>query len=189
MGNLKENRFRLVRLYLSNKIGVIITQKELADSLEISQSYIAKLESGEKPPTYSIAAKLQEEFGIPIKWFVKGEGPAPWELDKKLQGRESKVLPFRKAPAPGPGELTYESLEVDPDIPPMPKDLSGEERKRWERNAGTLRRWAISRPREALMVPTWACGRFCREVVGFYKGGKLEDVTGILKDFIEEKKK
>ena len=79
MGDLKENRFRLVRLYLSNQIGVIITQRELAASLEISQGYISQLESGEKQPTYSLAAKLQEKYDIPIRWFIRGEGLAPWE--------------------------------------------------------------------------------------------------------------
>ena len=36
------------------------------------------------------------------------------------------------------------------------------------------------------MVPEYAFKRFFREVINLYEGGKLEDVTGLLKDFIEE---
>lgn len=181
-----ENRFIRLRGYLSGKIGRPLTGKDLAELLDVSPPAINRIETGARPPSKTVALKLYQKFGINPNWYFFNIGPAPWELDKGPQERESKVLPFRKAPVPGPGKLTYESLEVDPDIPAMPKSLSSEERKRWARNVETLRRWARSRPREALMVPSWAYGRFCREVEAAYAGGKLDDVTGELKDFIKE---
>lgn len=69
-------------------------------------------------------------------------------------------------------------------IPLPPPDLSDPERKRYERNREVLERWSLSRG--AFSVPAEVAGRYCREVVGFYDGGRMEDVGGILRDFMVE---
>ncbi len=47
-----------------------------------------------------------------------------------------------------------------------------------------LERW--SRTNRAFEVPAKVAGRYCREVVGFYDGGRVDDVGGILRDFVNE---
>jgi transcriptional regulator with XRE-family HTH domain len=69
-------------------------------------------------------------------------------------------------------------------IPSPPSDVSEPERKRYERNREVLERWSHSRG--AFHVPPEVAGRYCREVVGFYDGGRMEDVGGILRDFMLE---
>ncbi len=78
----------------------------------------------------------------------------------------------------------YESTEISLDVPPPPPGLSESERERYQRNSEALERW--SNTGAAFTVPQSIAGRYCREVVGFYDGGRLDDVSGILRDFIQE---
>lgn len=71
-------------------------------------------------------------------------------------------------------------------IPPAPNGLSDIERRRYEHNREVLERW--SETSAAFEVPPEVAGRYCREVVGFYEGGALDDVGGVLRDFIQENK-
>lgn len=70
------------------------------------------------------------------------------------------------------------------DLPPPPDDLAEEERGRYEQNLEVLKLWAATA--EAFEVPGAVAERYCREVVGFYEGGRIDDVGGILRDFIQE---
>jgi hypothetical protein len=78
----------------------------------------------------------------------------------------------------------YESTEIPLDVPPPPPGLSESERERYQRNREALERWR--KTSAAFAVPQSVTGRYCREVVGFYDGGRLDDVSGILRDFIQE---
>ncbi|HUU30116.1 MAG TPA: helix-turn-helix transcriptional regulator [archaeon] len=78
----------------------------------------------------------------------------------------------------------FESTEVSIFIPPPPADLSESERKRYEHNREVLERW--SRTQGAFQASPSAVERYCREVVGFYDGGRVDDVGGILRDFMQE---
>ena len=113
-------------------------------------------------------------------------------LEKKRSVSELKPIPFRRAPAPEPAALrktashepTFESVEVNLKISDPPPDLLPEDKERWLKNAGTLRRW--QKTNRSFYVPSWALERFCRELVHFYDGGDLSSVGGILKDFVDE---
>jgi len=85
--------------------------------------------------------------------------------------------------------LEKDGAEFVPDgvilsIPLPSPDLSEPDRKRYLRNREVLERWSLSRG--AFPVPSEVAGRYCREVVGFYDGGRMEDVGGILRDFMRE---
>ncbi len=82
------------------------------------------------------------------------------------------------------GALSYESTEISLAVPPPPPGLSESERERYQRNGEALERW--SKTSAAFSVPRSVTGRYCREVVGFYDGGRLDDIGGILRDFIQE---
>ncbi|MBW7996125.1 MAG: helix-turn-helix transcriptional regulator [Candidatus Glassbacteria bacterium] len=82
------------------------------------------------------------------------------------------------------GNNGFESTEVLLSVPPPPPQLSESERDRYLRNREALERW--SKTSVAFDVPPAVVGRYCREVVGFYDGGRLDDVGGILRDFIQE---
>lgn len=51
---------RLIRVFHD------LSQKELADKLKISKSYISELESGKKVPRLEILNKYSEFFNIPV---------------------------------------------------------------------------------------------------------------------------
>ncbi|MEA2063102.1 MAG: helix-turn-helix transcriptional regulator [Gemmatimonadota bacterium] len=83
-----------------------------------------------------------------------------------------------------PGEGTeYEDLEVRIDVPPAPEGLTGNDRKRYERNRRVLEHW--SRTPGAFEVPPEVAGLYCLKVSGFYNGGRLDDVGGLLREFLE----
>ena len=44
------------------RIGIKLTQEELASMLEMAQSYYSRIESGKINPSYSTIVKLQEIF-------------------------------------------------------------------------------------------------------------------------------
>lgn len=79
---------------------------------------------------------------------------------------------------------SYESTEISLDVPPPPPELSESERERYQRNLEALDRW--SKTNAAFAPPPSVARRYCREVVGFYDGGRLDDIGGILRDFIQE---
>ena len=81
-------------------------------------------------------------------------------------------------------EPELEVTEVRMNIPELPEGLNEDEAARWERNRGVLERWMNSEA--AIWAPQWALERFCRDVVEMYGGGRPGEVTGLLKDFMEE---
>ena len=78
----------------------------------------------------------------------------------------------------------FEPTVVRLDIPPAPAELSESERLRYDHNREVLERW--SRTQNAFEVPPEVAQRYCREVVGYYDGGRVDDVGGILRDFLQE---
>ncbi|OGG02745.1 MAG: hypothetical protein A3F83_11530 [Candidatus Glassbacteria bacterium RIFCSPLOWO2_12_FULL_58_11] len=97
---------------------------------------------------------------------------------------DEKLEPALQLQAAGSAAAGYESSEVKISVPPAPEVLSENERKRYEHNREVLERW--SRTSGAFEVPAEVAGRYCREVVGFYDGGRVDDVGGILRDFVNE---
>jgi len=95
-------------------------------------------------------------------------------LDEALTGQAGR----------SPGPARFESTRIRLEIPPAPADLSESERLRYNHNREVLERW--SRTQEAFEVPPAVAQRYCREVVGYYDGGRVDDVGGILRDFLQE---
>ena len=83
--------------------------------------------------------------------------------------------------------LTYEPTEIVLEFPEKPDSLTDEESRRWDRNELALHRW--EKTQAAFTAPTEALEKFCRQVVGLYAGGTLQDIGAILKDFMEEGEK
>jgi len=48
-----------------------ITQKLLAEYLEIDQSYVSKIESGERPLSLDMLTKISDLFGCKREYFIK----------------------------------------------------------------------------------------------------------------------
>jgi len=84
----------------------------------------------------------------------------------------------------GAGSSGLEPSEVRISVPPAPRGLTESERKRYDHNREVLERW--SQTSRAFEIPSEVAERYCREVVGFYDGGRVDDVGGILRDFLQE---
>ncbi|MBN2290172.1 MAG: helix-turn-helix transcriptional regulator [Candidatus Glassbacteria bacterium] len=81
-------------------------------------------------------------------------------------------------------QAEFVSSLVSIEVPPAPDGLTESERSRYERNREVLERWSCTS--RAFEVPSEVAGRYCREVVGFYEGGQVDDVGGVLRDFLQE---
>jgi|GEM_PF-3338979 len=100
--------------------------------------------------------------------------------------REHLEPSLRKHSAVDKG-IDYETSLVHIAVPPVPEGLTESERARYERNREVLERWSCTS--RAFEVPPEVAGRYCREVVGFYDGGRVDDVGGILREFLQETSK
>lgn len=49
------------------------SQGDIADVLGCAQSKISRIENGQQPPTLAQAVVLEGLFGIPCRWWVRGE--------------------------------------------------------------------------------------------------------------------
>lgn len=84
---------RLIRVFHDLK------QNELAERLEISQSFLSEVESGKKSPTNELVGKYSDEFDLPISsiWFfdekLKSGSSVP-ALDKAQGVIADKILDF-----------------------------------------------------------------------------------------------
>jgi len=75
------------------------------------------------------------------------------------------------------------------ELPPAPPDLDPDDKKRWESNRRALESWSSTenaRRNFPRGVPAWAARRFCEQAAGMYAGGRPEDISGILWEFIQE---
>lgn len=84
---------RLIRVFHDMK------QNELAERLEISQSFLSEIENGKKTPTNELIAKYALEFSLPISsiWFFDEKlrsGSSPKTLDKAQGVIADKILDF-----------------------------------------------------------------------------------------------
>ena len=102
-------------------------------------------------------------------------------LENLISERLDEALASQSAKA---GSSVFEPSEVRLSVPPAPEGLSASERKRYEHNREVLERW--SRSSGAFEIPSEVAERYCCEVVGFYDGGRVDDVGGILRDFLQE---
>jgi len=84
---------RLIRVFHE------LTQKELAEQLSISKSYLSEIESGKKKPTLEIINGYSEQFNIPmssIMFFSESmeDKSTAEKLRKVLSGKVLAILDF-----------------------------------------------------------------------------------------------
>ena len=66
-----------------------MNQKELAEQLQISRSYISGIESGKKKPTYDLLQRYSDIFNVPISsLFIISEF-----IEKEEQVIDFQVMP------------------------------------------------------------------------------------------------
>ena len=62
-----------------------LTKTAFADKINVSQSFVSRLASGDKIPSDRTIADICEKFDISEKWLRTGEGPMHIEIDKDEQ--------------------------------------------------------------------------------------------------------
>jgi transcriptional regulator with XRE-family HTH domain len=79
---------RLIRIFND------LTQKELAEKLDLSKSYISEIESGKKTPTLKLLSSYSELFDIPVSsiLFFSENLDSGKDIDKARQLISSKIL-------------------------------------------------------------------------------------------------
>ena len=84
---------RLMRVFYD------LTQKDLAEKLEISKSYLSEIESGKKQPTLSLLERYSEVFDIPVSsilFFSEQieENPKHEKVRKAISSKVLAILEF-----------------------------------------------------------------------------------------------
>lgn len=79
------NQLSEIRQYFENQG---ITQKTIAEQLQVSPAYVNKLFLGKKEFGKKTAEKFKDLFGLSQSWLLTGEGPmlAPTTDDSSLAG-------------------------------------------------------------------------------------------------------
>jgi hypothetical protein len=87
-------------------------------------------------------------------------------------------------------ELTYEPVQEPLRWPERPENMSDEELIRWSNNVEVIHNW------DAKQRPGWdrwnapkpeTLAKYMRTIVAFYNGGRIAEVSGLLKDIEEGK--
>ena len=99
-------------------------------------------------------------------------------LDNDLEARLEGVKESAQ------GNLEYESTETILEIPPAPDWYDQNERERYEKNKKILQKW--SETENSFHVPPAVSARYCREQVAFYDGGRLDEIGGLLRDYMQK---
>ena len=87
MTNIAE-RLKTLRLMLQ------LNQKEMAETMGFSQSYLCGIENGQKTPNADFFLALSVKFGLNISWLVNGFGP----MFSAGNGKNMKYMIREKSP-------------------------------------------------------------------------------------------
>ena len=191
-----------------------LSQAEVAELIKTDQTTVSSWERGEVSPSRENRQKLADLYGVGVEDFTSGAESAPplesfeelrrvvrQEVRDLLEAERKVILPLLKRIDRATGgkrfkkpeeEPYFESTELRLVLPDPPAGLGRDDLKRWTGNAETLKRWGETQAASRDFphgVPGWAVEKFCRQAVGFYEGGSLKDVSGVLLDFIEEGKR
>lgn len=103
---LLKDRIRHVREVLK------LTQKQFAEKLEMSQSYMSEVETGQTQPGVSLLISLNTIFKVSVDWLLTGEGSMFPPVTTHFGGR-GRMFPGGKAPPPGeePSPPTQEEID------------------------------------------------------------------------------
>jgi len=155
-----------------------LTQEEFAKIFEVSKGTISIWEKAISEPFAANLKLIANHFGISVIEITRTE------IDSKRMREIINELQIVK-------DFQFESTELNLKIPPPPDEFTGEDLQRYDKNAGLLLRWAHTDKAQKTFpngIEEYALERFCIEAAGFYSGGWIDDVSGLLKDFIEEGK-
>jgi len=76
-----------------------LSQKDLANKLDISKSYLSEIESGKKQPTLPLLDRYSQVFDVPVSsimFFSEhiGEKPGHRKLREAISSKVLKILEF-----------------------------------------------------------------------------------------------
>lgn len=76
-----------------------LSQKDLAEKLDISKSYLSEIESGKKQPTLPLLERYSQVFDVPVSsimFFSEhiGEKPSHKKLRDAISSKVLKILEF-----------------------------------------------------------------------------------------------
>jgi len=188
---IKKNIFR------TNLEGILldkgITQADLARLMNVTSQHIWPWASGKSYPNTKNLAKIASALGISVEKLTNGNkpeelSPSTENLIRKLvdeqfafKEREWEIRERELAMHLSPSRQRTEKINLE--FPSKPEGLTAEKSFLWNMNELALHRW--EKTDWAFNIPTWALEKFCLEAKGPYEDGKLQEVTGILKDFIK----
>lgn len=70
-----------------------LTQQAFAESLDITQGFLSKIEKGGFPPAKVLLLAISYSYGININWLLTGEGSMYREEKKEvMEGKESSDI-------------------------------------------------------------------------------------------------
>lgn len=200
-GNWDEHK---VRLMLKKRN---LTQKKLARLLKTETFQVGSLVRGARRES-GLRIKLASLLGVkPEDLFLRiypetsenysdnspakgtGQNETNFSLDEIRQALanmlESDLEPrLEKIKQSTPGEYQYETTENFLEIPPAPDWYDQHEKDRYEMNRKILHKW--SKTSKSFHVPPSVTARYCREQVAFYDGGRLDDIGGLLRDYMQK---
>ena len=162
----------------------------LAKDLGVAPQQLSRWESGKQGISVVNKKKIADYFGITVEQLTNGHHPdtdtdifSPIQeaLIRKL-AHEQLILELRLSSSSNPHPWLVQAPRK---FPKKPESMTEDESFQWDMNELCLYRWANTP--WFFDVPAWALEKFCLEVVALYEGGRLQDVTGLLKDFIAER--
>jgi transcriptional regulator with XRE-family HTH domain len=110
MENLSD-RFEIVLKYLKT-LG--ISARKFSTSVGISEQFVSDIKHGRSAFRLPTAMMIEEKFGIPAAWLLRGEGewtPPPPEIPcDVIRGREIRILGY--IPAGFPGAQVLEDMVI-----------------------------------------------------------------------------
>lgn len=76
-----------------------LSQKDLAEKLDISKSYLSEIESGKKQPTLSLLERYSQVFEVPVSSIIFfsehiGEKPNHQKLREAISSKVLTILEF-----------------------------------------------------------------------------------------------
>ncbi|WP_165390235.1 XRE family transcriptional regulator [Thalassococcus sp. S3] len=86
-----------------------LTQMDVANAIDRSQAYIAKIEKGIALPSQDMLSRLRNRFGLSSEWLLYGSGPMIVE-DLVLKGRTTAVTQADLS-RPAHGDFAMDGVE------------------------------------------------------------------------------
>lgn len=76
------------------------TQKEIAQRLRITSTYLCSIENGTAQPSYKLLKRMAHIFMVPVSLLVAWDDEPESDIERKLQALFSKLLDAKLASTP-----------------------------------------------------------------------------------------